>query len=124
MKIESELEKLREFRAYIQHRIDILEEAVKAQKEKAERRTTKVSDTGGYVRTAQIAPYLRSWIDQGNTLVQLAEHSGVDEKTLRNVLREKNKHMWESTADRVMTAMGLPYSDITSPSLDAHNWEE
>lgn len=124
MRRSSRLDELYRLRSHIDQRIQELEAAQKKQKGK-QATQAHFPLQGGKVLSIQIVPFIRRWIDEGNTLVALAEEAGVNEKTLRNMLTQEHRYTYDSIADRIMTALGYSHTnelDIEPP--DTQYWED
>jgi hypothetical protein len=100
VEIENELEELQLLKSAINVRIERLE---------AHRlRFTRDSKFG--VKTKELCFYVERWmLEHGGTAVGLAEDSGVSDRTIRNILSNKNELTREYIADQIMTVMGYSH---------------
>lgn len=103
VEIENELEELKMLLAATQIRIQRLEA----------HRLRFSTDRKYGVRTKELAHYVERWMrEHGGTAFGLAEDSGVSDKTIRNILANKNELTREYVADQIMTAMGYTHIQL------------
>ena len=114
-----ELNALKELRAIIDKRIERLQLRMVAPE--------VISGNGQrMVENRYIRPFIREWIDRGNTLIELANQCGMSDGTLRRIMRENEDLMSERSADKILTALGLPhvYNEIVPEPPPTQFWEE
>lgn len=121
--ITEELKTLRKLRSTIDERIRQLEG--KLQYKTALRiKSNGALQTG--IPTTEIKPYVQEWVDQGHTLVALAHKANVSESTIDNIMQKPDSMVRTSTADAVLTALGLPHvlNRILPDPPEGHFYEE
>ncbi len=61
------------------------------------------------VRCRDLAPYIQEALDLGMTINVLASKAMVSPKTIRNIMKYEYKLVYDVTADRILTALGIPH---------------
>ena len=96
--IHGGLEELLKLRSIIDQRIESL-------------RRRELTPTNGrdMVAKSDLAPYVREWVSTGKSLGTLANRAMISITTLERILSDEQGVVTESTADKILTALGLPH---------------
>lgn len=104
--IHEELVSLRKLRDSLNERITLLE------KQQRYRVALKVKNNGAIyngVLSTDLIPYIQEWIDNGHTIRALADKANLAEDTIGRILRNEHTMVRTTTADRIITALGIPH---------------
>lgn len=64
------------------------------------------------VASVELKPLIQLWIDEGRTLIALANEASVNHKTLKRILSGETKFNDEIIADSIRIAVGVPYYEL------------
>lgn len=78
------------------------------------------------VLALDIKPYLQEWISHGHTLRTLADKAMLAESTLESIMRNRTETVRLDTADRILTALGIPHilNNIVPDPPEGQYYEE
>lgn len=74
-----------------------------------------------------LRPYIQKWIDNGDTLAELARAAEVDERTLRGILNGERAWVRDFTGEAILVqGLGRPdlYRELRVAPPNSHYWEE
>ena len=122
--INDEIVLLRKMRSLIDERLVQLEEQLKY------RTVLRVANSGSIytgVEASSIKPYIQEWVDQGHTLIALADKAGLSESVISKILNDERATIRTSTADSILTALGVSphvYDGLVPEPPEGHFYEE
>jgi transcriptional regulator with XRE-family HTH domain len=76
---------------------------------------------------SSIKPYIQEWIDNGHTLIALADKAGVSESVVSKILNNERDMIRVSTADSILTALGVNpsvYDSLVPQPPESKYYEE
>jgi Helix-turn-helix len=121
--VQDELRALYQIRALIDERIAFFETQLVV-RNVVQKRSNGSLYPG--VNTEDLKPYIQEWVDQGYTLRTLADKAMISETTLQKIMRGSVQMTRDDTADRILTALGLPnvYNELVPDPPEGQYYEE
>lgn len=83
-----------------------LRDAITVRIERLERIRSLKGNRNGGIPSASLRPFVQGWIDEGLELQVLADKADLSIDTLYRILRKDESMVTETTADKVLTAVG------------------